>query len=448
MSNKINYIISELKDQYLIDDNLRPWIIGFSGGKDSTALLQLVWLAISEVPLEERKREVHVVCNDTLVENPVIQTYVYEVLKKIKEAAASMSMPIRVETTIPRLEDTFWVNVIGRGYPVPNNAFRWCTDKMKIKPTSRFLTDQVTENGEAIILIGTRSSESTTRAKSIKKHEIRGKRLTKHPHNPNTYVYSPIKDLLLEEVWYIINAMTSPWGANNSELFQIYMDASADDYECPTIVTDKSHRSCGQSRFGCWTCTVVKEDKSLTSLVNKGLTWLAPLLKLRESMVEERNKSENRLPIRRNMKNAVNEDGDNLGTYDPEYRIKLLEQVLNSQRIIQKENPNIELITNQELVAIQVIWHRDAAYYNLKFSKTVSSIYNKIYDKEMEMEKHAEKIQREIDLLKSVCEDEPSDYELINELLTLQRNKALLNRKRGLKDDIERVIEKYLNRPA
>lgn len=167
MSNKINYIISELKDQYLIDDNLRPWIIGFSGGKDSTALLQLVWLAISEVPLEERKREVHVVCNDTLVENPVIQAYVYGVLKKIKEAAASMSMPIRVETTIPRLEDTFWVNVIGRGYPVPNNAFRWCTDKMKIKPTSRFLTDQVAENGEAIILIGTRSSESTTRAVSI-----------------------------------------------------------------------------------------------------------------------------------------------------------------------------------------------------------------------------------------------------------------------------------------
>lgn len=361
MSNKINYIISELKDQYLIDDNLRPWIIGFSGGKDSTALLQLVWLAISEVPLEERKREVHVVCNDTLVENPVIQAYVYGVLKKIKEAAASMSMPIRVETTIPRLEDTFWVNVIGRGYPVPNNAFRWCTDKMKIKPTSRFLTDQVAENGEAIILIGTRSSESTTRAKSIKKHEIRGKRLTKHPHNPNTYVYSPIKDLLIEEVWYIINAMTSPWGANNSELFQIYMDASADDYECPTIVTDKSHRSCGQSRFGCWTCTVVKEDKSLTSLVNKGLTWLEPLLRLRESMVEERNKSQNRLPIRRNMKNAVNEDGDNLGTYDPEYRIKLLEQVLSSQRAIQKENSNIELITNQELVAIQVIWHRDAA---------------------------------------------------------------------------------------
>lgn len=448
MSKRINYIISELKDQYLIEDNLRPWIIGFSGGKDSTALLQLVWLAILQVPINERQREVYVVCNDTLVENPVIQTYVSEVLSKIKEASASMSMPIRVDTTIPRLEDTFWVNTIGRGYPVPNNAFRWCTDKMKIKPTSRFLTDRVTENGEAIILIGTRSDESAARAKSIKKHEIQGKRLTKHPHNPNTYVYSPIKDLLLEEVWYIINGMTSPWGADNSQLFQIYMDASADDYECPTIVTDRSHSSCGQSRFGCWTCTVVKKDKSLTALVKSGQIWLDPLLKLRESMVEERNKSKNRLPIRRNMKNAVNADGDNLGTYDPEYRIKLLEQVLTAERTMQNEKPQIKLITDQELAAIQVIWHRDAARYNLNFSETVSRIYNKIYDKEIEMEKHAEKIQREIDLLKSVCVDTPSDYDLITELLNLQKNKSLLNRKRGLKDDIERVIEKYLNQPA
>ncbi len=446
MSKRINHIISEIKDQYLIEDNLRPWIVGFSGGKDSTALLQLVWYAIKQIPLCERKREIHVVCNDTLVENPIIQSYVSEVLNKIKEISASSDMPIRVDTTIPRLEDTFWVNVIGRGYPVPNNTFRWCTDKMKIKPTSRFLTDQVAENGEAIILIGTRISESTTRAKSIKKHEIRGKRLTNHPHNPNTYVYSPIKELQLEEVWYIINTMISPWGADNSKLFQIYMDASADDYECPTVVTDKSHSSCGQSRFGCWTCTVVKEDKSLRALVNNGQIWLKPLLDLRASMFDERNMSENRLPTRRNGQHAVTEDGHNQGNYTADYRIKLLEQVLQAQQKIQLKKPKIELITNQELVAIQVIWYRDTAHYeNLKFSKTVSSIYNKIYDKEIEMEKHAQKIQREIDLLKSVCSDEPSDYELISELLNLQRNKALLNRKRGLKDDIERVIEKYIN---
>ncbi|HPE43947.1 MAG TPA: DNA phosphorothioation system sulfurtransferase DndC, partial [Bacteroidales bacterium] len=241
MSKKIDYIISELEDQYLMDDDsLRPWIIGFSGGKDSTALLQLVWYALKKIPRELRNRKVYVICNDTLVENPVITEYVYGVLKKIQQASVEQSLPIEVQKTIPKLEDTFWVNIIGRGYPVPNNAFRWCTDKMKIKPTSRFIIEQVAENGEAIILLGTRSAESANRAKSIKKHAIKGKRLTKHPNHPGTFVYSPIKDLMLEEVWYIINAMTSPWDADNSRLFQIYTDASADDYECPTMVTDKS----------------------------------------------------------------------------------------------------------------------------------------------------------------------------------------------------------------
>lgn len=69
--------------------------------------------------------------------------------------------------------------------------------------------------GEAIVLIGTRLTESATRAKSIRRHEIKGKRLTKHPLNPNTYTYPPIKDLYLEEVWYILNNEPSPWGYDN-----------------------------------------------------------------------------------------------------------------------------------------------------------------------------------------------------------------------------------------
>jgi len=442
-NQRITYIISELKDQYLVNDNLRPWIIGFSGGKDSTALLQLVWHAIRQVPDAERKREIYVVCNDTLVENFVIQNYVDEILIKIDQAAVEQNLPIKVQKTIPRLEDCFWVNVVGRGYPVPNNTFRWCTERMKIKPTSRFILEQVAENGEAIILVGTRRSESATRANTIKKHEIRGKRLTKHPNHASTFVYSPIKELMLEEVWYIINKMTSPWGADNSRLFQIYFDASADDYECPTMVTDKSHGACGQSRFGCWTCTVVKEDKSLTAQVRNGQDLLQPLLDLRNNMFDNRNVSENRETTRRNGQHAVTEDGHNQGNYTIEYRAKLLQQILTAQREMQKTNPNIELITNQELIAIQVIWHRD-----LYFTYKVSEIYNKIYHKELDMKRIDERLQKEIDLLKSVCSENPSDYDLIQELLTLQKHKALLNRKKGLKDDMERVIEKYIKKEA
>jgi DNA sulfur modification protein DndC len=257
----------------------------------------------------------------------------------------------------------------------------------------------------------------------------------------------------LEEVWYIINTMTSPWGADNSNLFQIYADASADDYECPTMVSDDKHRSCGQSRFGCWTCTVVKEDKSLTAQVKNGKEWLKPLLDLRGSMFDERNISENRETTRRNGQQAVTKDGHNQGNYTIEYRIKLLKQILETQRKVQQFDSKIELIKNSELIAIQVIWRRDLAIPNKDYKKitsyeTVSEIYNKIYHKELDMKNLDEKLQKEIDLLKSVCNSESQDFSLIQELLELQKQKALLNRKRGLKDEMEQVIEKYLKKEA
>lgn len=449
MARRIDYIISEIKDQYLLEDNLRPWIIGFSGGKDSTALLQLVWLAVEQVPASLRLRKIHVVCNDTLVENPIIQNYVDDVLCKIEQAAVQRGLPITVQKTTPRLEDSFWVNVIGRGYPVPNNSFRWCTDRMKIKPTARYILEQVAENGEAIILVGTRRSESATRANSIKKHEVRGSRLTKHPIQANTFVYSPIKELLLEEVWYIINAMTSPWGADNSKLFQIYSDASADDYECPTMVTNDKHRSCGQSRFGCWTCTVVKEDKSLTAQVMGGKEWLRPLLDFRNALFEGRNISSNRESTRRNGQYAVTEDGHNQGNYTITYRIELLTQLLRTQKQLQKRIPEIELIRKSELIAIQVIWRRDLAvpmknHKESIYYDTVSEIYNKIYHKKLSMKKMDDKLKKEVDLLRNACMGKEENFHLIQELLGLQKQKALLSKKRGLRNEIAQVVEKYV----
>lgn len=438
MAKFIQNIIDEIIDQYLFaDETKRPWIIGFSGGKDSTVMLQLVWEALTQIKDLHgvAGRDIYVVCNDTMVENPVITEYVHRVLAQIEQAAVEQDIPVRVIKTIPRLEDSFWVNLIGKGYPAPNNAFRWCTERLKIKPTQRFIVEQVDEFGEAVILIGTRSAESASRAKSMKKHAIKGKRLTKHPTQPNTFMYAPIRHLMLEEVWYIINTMPSPWGANNSELFQIYLDASADDYECPTVVTDKEHKSCGQSRFGCWTCTVVKQDKSMSALIENGLTWLQPLLKLRNELAEERNIIENRMPQRRNGTNAVN----GMGPYFPWYRASVLQRLLQAQKEVQKEKPHIELITNQELIAIQTIWYRDFV-----FDQKVSEIYHNAYKTDLDMKNQNEKKEKELELLKKTCEKNPQDYELIQELLTLQKNKSLLNRKRGLKDDIETRIEAFI----
>ncbi len=434
------HIIEEIIDQYLYADKTkRPWIIGFSGGKDSTVMLQLVWEAITQIKELTGivKRDIYVVCNDTMVENPVITEYVYRVLDKIEIAARDQGIPVYVVKTIPRLEDSFWVNLIGRGYPAPNNAFRWCTERLKIKPTSRFILEQVNEFGEAVILIGTRTAESVQRAKSMKKHAIKGKRLTKHPSQANTFMYAPIRNLTLDEVWYIINTMPSPWKADNSELFQIYSDASADDYECPTVITDKEHKSCGQSRFGCWVCTVVKKDKSMSALIENGLTWLRPLLEFRNQLFNERNIIENRMPKRRNGADAIN----GMGPYTPKYRATVLEKVLSAQKEIQIDRPHVELITNQELVAIQTLWYRD-----LIFNYTVSNIYHNNYNTNINMEKQNKKQEKELELLKKSCEKNSRDFELIQELLMLQKNKALLNKKRGLKSDIENKIEEYINK--
>ncbi len=437
-SKRVCAIIEELKEQYMeADTTCRPWIIGFSGGKDSTVLLMLTWLAMQELREEGKPlhRQVYVVCNDTMVENPVIEEYVSTVLLKISNAAREQALPVQVMTTTPQLEDTFWCCVIGKGYPVPNNSFRFCTEKMKIKPTSKFIADQVVADGEAIVLVGTRLAESQQRERSIRRHEIKGHRLSKHPLNPNTYTYAPIKELMLEEVWWIINSIPSPWGFDNQILFNIYLDASADDYECPTVITDDSHRSCGQSRFGCWICTVVKEDKSMSSLIKNGVEWMKPLLDYRDRLVENRNVSELRSSTRRNGQLAVDETGHNLGNYTMEYRITMLKELLQTQKKVQEGHSSVCLITSQELIAIQVIWFRDG-----NFSTTVNDIYNEVYGYNIP---NLEIGLQERLILEKSCID-PKHFQLIQELLALQKSKVLLMRKFGLQNDIEDRLDSFI----
>lgn len=445
-SRKVEGIIDEIIDQYAYADTTdRPWIIGFSGGKDSTVLLTLVWIALQRIREEmpypfQLRRKVYVVCNDTMVENPIIANYVEDVLSIISESARNQDLPILVQKTTPKLEESFWVNVIGKGYPVPNNAFRWCTDKLKIRPTSNFLLEQIDEKGEAIVLLGTRYEESVTRERSMRKHEVTGSRLSRHQTTTNTYVYSPIKDLLLEEVWYIINTVKSPWGFDNSILFKIYSDASADDYECPTVVVNKEHSSCGQSRFGCWTCTVVKVDKSMTALVEKGQDWMQPLLGFRNRLIEHRNLTENRSNTRRNGQEAIREDGTFNGNYNAQYRYQILKDLLTVQKEIQKERPYVTLINNQELIAIQVIWNRDGI-----FDFTVGKLYKEIFDKDINTNNIKSLDDTERRILRDVCKEDKEYYNLIDNLISLQETKTLMISKYGLHNDVEKRIEDFVN---
>lgn len=431
----IQSIESEIIDQYLYDENPeRPWVIGFSGGKDSTALLQIVWYALRKVPAELRwPREVYVVCNDTLVENPKVVEYVEGVLDQIEQEATLQSMPIYVVRTKPKLEDTFWLNVIGKGYPAPNKIFRWCTERLKITPTTRFIQEKVSEKGEVVILLGTREAESGNRARSMKKHEKRGKRLRNHILR-NAFVFPPIKDLTTDEVWEYLMAVPSPWGASNKKLAQLYRNANSGD--CPLVI-DITTPSCGNSRFGCWVCTVVKRDKSMEALIENGEPWMYPLLELRDFLASSRDSEKHREKQRRD----GSEREGSLGPYNQETRAMILKMLLKAQKDIQEEQPEINLISHQELVAIQANWYRDA-YYKYK----VADIYNEIYNIQIDMDKKNENLQFENELLKKAAKDSEEKFELFNGMLATQKTKTLLVRKRGLLQDLEHQIDVYLKK--
>ncbi|MCP4458035.1 MAG: DNA phosphorothioation system sulfurtransferase DndC [Cytophagales bacterium] len=423
-------IESEITSQYLYDDNFtRPWVIGFSGGKDSTLLLQLVWNSLRKIPQELRTRKIYVICNNTLVENPRILTFIDRTLNKIQESATSQGLPIEVHQTTPELEDSFWTNLLGRGYPAPINNFRWCTDRLKIRPTTKYIKTVIEKNGEAIILLGTRSDESSNRAGSMKRHEKYGhSRLRKHIL-PNAFVYAPIKDVTTNQVWQYLMQMSPPWGGSHKELVTLYRNANSDD--CPLVI-DTSTPSCGSSRFGCWVCTVVKKDKSMEGLIDNGEEWMLPLMEIRNLIADERNNPEWREPIRRN-----GQEGP--GPYREWARALLLEKILEAQYEIQQEQPEMELIRHQELVAIQLAWYRDTHFKN-----KVSEIYNRVYKMEIAMGEHEEKLRKEEELLRKSCKGNRQDFELIQDLLKLQKTKTLMKKKRGLQDDIQTRIDAFI----
>lgn len=432
MALNISHLENEIIDQYLYDDHpTRPWIIGFSGGKDSTMLLQVVWNALKKIEPALLTRRIYVVCNDTLVENPRIVKFINTTLKKIQKAANLNNIPLEVHQTMPVLDDTFWVKLIGLGYPAPNKFYRWCTERLKIDPTTRFIKETASMNEEAIILLGTRSAESSNRAASIKRHEVRGQRLRKHLL-PNVYVYAPIKDIGTNELWQYLNQVPPPWGGTHKELVTLYRNANAGD--CPLVIDDTTP-SCGNSRFGCWTCTVVNKDKSMEGLIDNGEEWMQPLADIRNFLIETRDNPEKyRQKERRNGTRV-----DNLwGPYLFETRVEILKRILKAQKAIEKTE-GIELITHQEMVLIQYHWFRDSF-----FKTKVSQVYNRIFQTQIDMSKQEEKLKQEADLLKKSCKQEPKDVELIQDLLALQKTKTLMIRKRGLQSDIENRLDQFI----
>src|SRR6476469_214065 len=87
LAKTVDAVCAEIRDLYLAD--AIPWVVGYSGGKDSSAALQLVWLALRDLPPEQRQKPVHVISTDTLVEQPLVAAWVDASLGRMRDAARS-----------------------------------------------------------------------------------------------------------------------------------------------------------------------------------------------------------------------------------------------------------------------------------------------------------------------------------------------------------------------
>jgi DNA sulfur modification protein DndC len=349
-------VVNDVKEEYLSTKQNYPWVIGFSGGKDSTLVTHAVFQMLTEIRQSQRSRQVYVVSNDTLVESPLVMGHLNIVTKQIAIAANALELPITVARTQPENDKTFWVMLIGKGYPSPNQSMRWCTDRLKIQPTSTYIKKHVAEKGAAILLLGVRKDESQSRSQNIDKHQNSiGSNLTPHSELQNAFVYRPIVNLITDDVWEYLGSHNPPWGGTHQALIQLYRNAEGG--ECPVILSKAEAPGCGtgSSRFGCWTCTVVEKDKSLQGFVDSGLTKYTCLLEFRDWLKGIRNDPSMRSTERRNGLVTFDLEGKHIpGPFTIKARQQILDKLITTQEIFKEE-----LITQQEIDLIKKIWRED-----------------------------------------------------------------------------------------
>ena len=322
-------------------EKVKKIAVSYSGGKDSTVLLHVA-LELAK----EKKFGLIVIHSDTLVENPIIHKHAMETLRKVEKYCLEEGIRIEIKIAKPELRYTFWVNLIGKGYPLPYHRFRWCQDKLKIKPVKKVL--RTIKN--AVMFVGLRRDESPDRARSLKNRLEKDFEIERN----GLPTYAPMVDVSEDEVWEFLTNTEPPYESSYKRVIDIYKEAKG---ECPLIPDKENYKSgCGM-RFGCWVCTLVREDKTLRNQMIEN-EELKLLYDFKTYMIHVCSSPENRSGIRRNGKLV----GTGKGVLKLSTRKKLLEKLLVLQKSIGRK-----LISDAEVKLIKEYWKKDQE----KFGKII-----------------------------------------------------------------------------
>jgi len=418
--------LSALKKLYLADN--RPWVVAYSGGKDSTAVLQLAVNVLLDLG-EKANKPVYVLSSDTQLEAPNVADYVSASLRRIEEAAKDLSIPLFVRLVRPLPQESFWGKLIGKGYPPPSRWFRWCTSNMKIRPSRRAIEEMTEACGSVVLLLGTRISESSQRGRAMQARETNSRGLNPHHEIPNALVATPIADWTTDDVWEFLASSNCPWGGDHSFMISLYRQAGGG--ECPAI-TDLNSPSCGGSRFGCWTCTVVKEDKSLQGFIRSGEEHLQPLVEFRNWLIELRDKPGYRSEVKRNGNAGP-------GPFLPHARQEILDRLL----ALEKQTA-LSLVSDAELSYIQEEWSHE-----FDFQNRLATDLAKRYGRDISMnEIKTNATMSEDTLLEEAALENDVSPDLLRELLDIRRRDFPSLDKWGAKTNFENAVGALVKKAA
>jgi DNA sulfur modification protein DndC len=330
MAANLNKVIMRIQKEYSKSNS--PWFLGFSGGKDSSALLKLVFIALKK--LKKRDKTITIIYCDTGIEIPIVRKFVYKALRKISIEVLKNKIPIKIEIVKPKLQDTFFVNIIGKGYPPPTNKFRWCTDRLRTKPINSIF--KRSHNKQSVILLGTRRGESHERDRTLKKYQIHSSQYFRQANNKNVKILCPVINFKVEDVWNVLLKNSYLKNIDFRELAHLYSIKDMDNLS-----------EVKKNRFGCWVCTVVRKDRAMESMIKSGYPELKPLLQFRNWLIKIRDIPVYRCNRRRNGKIG-------LGPLTLKARKLILNRLLITQ-----QKAAFPLISERELSLIRGMWREE-----------------------------------------------------------------------------------------
>jgi DNA sulfur modification protein DndC len=244
----------------------------------------------------------------------------------------------------------------------------------------------------------------------------------------------------------------NPWKYSNKELFAIYRGASADN-ECPLVV-DTTTPSCGSSRFGCWVCTLVSQDKSLTAMIqnDEEKEWMQPLLDFRKELDLEENR--NRRDFRRR-RGGVQLYERNLegevsiepipGPYLKEAREDFLRKLLKVEKQIRQTAPenmrDITLLTIEELSEIRRIWLEERHEFDDSVPRIYEEVTGEVFKDPRPGADQSILGTDEWGVLEEICDGDGMHLELMARLLDTERQFKKKTRRVGIYETLEKCFD-------